>query len=73
MKLKIERGILLTEEQLKEVLELIMLEPDMGWNYNEETGKYDKVTTNITCGDTGTTYTYRVNTSWDMITLLKVE
>lgn len=72
MKLKIAQGILLTKEQLEEVANTIMTKPDMGWNYDDETKETKLVQNFVLDGEHGR-YSYRVNLSWEMITLLFVE
>lgn len=72
MELKVMHGVRLNKNQLQEVVNLVMSQPDMGWNYNEDTGVQDNVMNVVTSADYGT-YTYRVNLSWNLITLLSVE
>ncbi len=72
MKLKIAQGILLTKEQLEEVANTIMTKPDMGWNYDDEKKETVFVQDYELTGEFGT-YIYRVNLSWEMITLLNVK
>jgi hypothetical protein len=73
MKLKLAQGVSLTQEQTLEVAQVIMTEPDMGWGYDSETrstksGVYDVVLD----GEHGQ-YKYRVNTSFELITLKAVK
>jgi hypothetical protein len=79
MQLKIEQGIKLTREQVLEIGNTIMQEPDMGWKPwvfdsaadREEWEKRHKWEEELQ-GEHGT-YTYRINLSWNMITILDVK
>lgn len=76
MKLKVMQGVKLTQDQAKEVAESIMTEPDMGWGWDMSQGVNGAPTPNVyeeeLQGEHGT-YSYRVNLSWDMITLKSVK
>ena len=72
MKLKISQGITLSQKQVIEIGKTIMREPDYGWELEdarpEEKYKYEVRFE----GEYGI-YEYRVNISWNMITILNVE
>lgn len=74
MKLKYAQGVSTTQEQAREVAELVMSEPDYGWAYDSDkrkpmkTGVYD-VELHAEHG----VYTYRVNISFRLITLKSVK
>ena len=70
LKLKVSQGIYLTQENLQD-LAIINTIPDMGWNYDTETGHTNFVET-VEVQMENHTYTLRVNLSWGMITLLEV-
>lgn len=72
MRLKINSGIKLTQEQVFEIAE-IMNEPDMGWGYNQDTRKNDLKIYIVELVGEYATYTYRVNNINNMITILSVE
>ena len=71
MIIKIDRDVRMNQNQLNE-LTIVLAEPDMGWDvdndYNELPLVYD-----IEFEGIHATYTYRVNRSWQMITLLEVK
>lgn len=79
MQLKIEQGIKLTREQVLEIGNTIMQEPDMGWKptvfdsaaERDEWEKRYKWEVHMS-GEHGE-YLYRVNLSWNMITILEVK
>jgi hypothetical protein len=79
MELKIAQGIKLTREQVLEIGNTIMQEPDMGWKPwvfdsvadREEWENKHKWEEELR-GEYGT-YRYRINLSWNMITILSVE
>lgn len=74
MRLKVAQGVALTQEQAREVANVIMERPDMGWDYDSDTrktmktGVYDVEET----GEHGRYY-YRVNLSFELITLKAVK
>lgn len=73
MELKIAQGVRLTREQVKEIHDIVMNEPDMGWDYDLDSRESNK--TNVydveLSGEHGT-YHHRVNLSWGLITIQKV-
>jgi hypothetical protein len=74
MKLKYAQGVSTTQEQAREIAEVIMTQPDMGWSYDSgnrtdrKTGVYDVEFE----GEHGI-YHYRVNLSFELITLKSVK
>ena len=74
MKLKLEQGIRLTQAQVLEIAKIIMTEPDLGWDYDLDSKSSNK--TNVyedKLIGKHASYHYRVNLSFKMITILKVE
>ncbi len=75
MKLKLKQGITLTQEQCIEIGQSVMQKPDMGWDaeYDADYVKpmKPKVYECILDGEHGK-YHYRVNISFELITLLEV-
>ena len=79
MRLKIQRGILLTQEQVEEIASSVMSPGDIGvWGLDSQ-GKpivtpemNPKVYEETLHGEHGK-YHYRVNLSWEIITILSVE
>lgn len=75
MKIKFAQGIEITREQMHD-LHAIMKEPDCGWD-KEFYADYAKQLRNgvyeVAAQGQHGTYTYRVNTHWNLITLKKVE
>ena len=75
MKLKIASGIRLTQEQVQEIANNIMSEPDIGWE-----GEYNSVEPiserhkayEVELQGEHATYYYKVNISWGLITITKV-
>jgi len=72
MRVKFEQGVQPTVDQIREIANSICEKPDMGWNYNHETGKQEFVQTIRLQGEEGD-YLYRVNLSWEMITILEIK
>jgi len=73
MELKLAQGVSLTQKQCLEVAQSIMKEPNMGWGYDLETRSTKTGVYNVELkGDYGIYY-YRVNTSFDLITLKAVK
>ena len=76
MKLKIEKGIKLTQDQVIEIGNSLMQEPDMGWDWdlehNEPASVRHKSYDVQLDGEYGT-YHYRVNLSLELITILSVK
>ena len=75
MKLKIEKGIRLTQEQANEIANSIMREPDMGWEdyyqLGEAVSERHKAYKVELYGEHGV-YDYKINLSWELITIEKV-
>ncbi|MCK9576481.1 MAG: hypothetical protein M0R51_11210 [Clostridia bacterium] len=69
---KFAQGVHPNLEQLKELANDILHEPDMGWNWCDEINGAKDIMIITESGEEGT-YTYRVNLSWQMITILKIE
>ena len=76
MKLKIQRGIILTQDQVREIANSIMAEPDITWEGELETVEtvtpHHKSYDAELDGEFGR-YHYRVNLSWELITILDVK
>lgn len=73
MRLKVAQGLALTQKQLREVAELVMTEPDMGWDYDETSRSKKTGVYNVSLSGEFGTYEYRVNTSFNLITLKAVK
>ena len=71
MKLKLKQGVSLSQNQAKEVANVIMEEPDIGWEKTREE-KGSHVFDIKLQGEYGI-YIYRVNLAFKLITLLKVK
>ena len=71
MIIKIDRDVRLTHDQLNE-LPTVLAKPDMGWDFDNHYNELPHVYDVEFEGEHGT-YTYRVNQSWKMITVLGVE
>ncbi len=74
MELKIAKHIKLTHDQVKE-LHLITTEPDNGWetDYNNLGGNMKANVYEVELKTDVATYHYRVNLSFQLITLLEVK
>ena len=58
--------------QLQEIIDTVCDKPDMGWNYDSETGKTEDCQSYRLQGDFGT-YTYFVRLSTNTIYILDVQ
>jgi len=76
MTLKFAPGVRPTQEQALEIAQVVMAEPDMGWDWdlehNEPASVRHKSYDVQLDGEYGT-YHYRVNLSWELITILSVK
>ena len=79
MRLKLAQGVRPTQEQAREIAQVVMAEPDMGWKPTEfdtvaEKEEWEKKTvwTERCAADEGV-YDYRVNLSEELITILKID
>ena len=76
MRLKLAQGVQPTQEQALEIAQVVMAEPDMGWEVGsrfESLAEEGKHTYEVRCaGDEGV-YSYRVNLSEELITILKID
>ena len=72
MKLKISQGITLSQNQVIEIGKTIMTEPDYGWQL-EDASPEEKYKYVVKLEGEYGIYEYRVNISWEMITILSVE
>jgi hypothetical protein len=79
MALKVSQGIRLTREQVLEIGNVIMNEPDMGWKpwvfdtaADREEWENKHKWEEVFQGEHGT-YKFRINLSWNMITILDVK
>ena len=79
MKLKLAPGVQPTQEQLREIANSIMAEPDMGWKPTEfdtvaEKEEWEKKTTWLEVQDCDYgKYTVRINLFRALMTILKIE
>lgn len=71
MNLKVNPSLHLTSEQVIEVGNVVMAEPDMGWNTDYDYKPLDNVYCVEMQGEHGK-YFYRVNVKKELITLLEV-
>lgn len=73
MKIKISQNVRLNDAQLHEIAETVLQPPEQGWRAFVDAKRDEKpnVRTHAFRGKYGE-YRYRVNLSWNLITLLQV-
>lgn len=72
LELKVSQGIKLTKENLEDLMEYVMDEPESGWNYEEEYEEANYIQHyKMQIGNYE--YSYRINLSYKLLTLLSIK